>query len=184
MTLFRDKYRIETTRLKTWDYANDGWYFITICTQARAQFFGTVRDDALALSSIGQIAAENWHAISAHFKHVALDVFVVMPNHIHGIVIIDKQNFVQPTSERRPTPETVNQFGPLKPGSLQAVVHAYKASVTRWCRKNDQVGFRWQPLYYDHIIRDERSLLHIRTYIENNPARWLLDRAVEPGLWM
>ena len=222
MTLFKSKYRVETTRLRSWDYAADAWYFVTICTHDRAHFFGEIVDNAMRLSAIGEVAHKYWAETPQHFKHVALDEFVVMPNHAHGIVIVNRggmqvdegmgdTSHPAPSVETRhvaslppstmhskpqtqhptfpplsPTPpsEAANKFGPLKTGSLQAVVHSHKSAVTRWCRKNNYAEFAWQPLYYDHIIRSEESLRKIRDYIANNPSKWALDKENQPWLWM
>lgn len=87
---FQNKYRIPSARLQTWDYANNGAYFITICTQNREHFFGNIKNGIMQLSEIGKLAAQFWHEIPNHFPMVELGNFVVMPNHIHGILIIDK----------------------------------------------------------------------------------------------
>src|SRR3954468_16946931 len=89
MSLFKQKYRIESTRLQAWDYSAAGWYFVTICTLDKVCFFGDVGDGIICLSTIGAVARRFWLEIPDHFREVRLDEFVVMPNHIHGIVIID-----------------------------------------------------------------------------------------------
>ena len=89
---FKNKYRIKSTRLQNWDYGWNGAYFITICTQNRKHFFGEIKNCVLQLSEIGKMAEKYWHEIVEHFPFVELDAFVVMPNHIHGIIIINKQN--------------------------------------------------------------------------------------------
>ena len=131
----------------------------------------------------GQIAQKHWQEIPEHFNHVYIDAYVIMPNHVHGIIIIDRpnqksnvetRNFASLQLTSQPTARS-NKFAPLKPGSLQAIIHAYKASVTRWCRKNGDDIFRWQPRFYEHIIRNDCSLNNIRRYIINNPAKWSKD---------
>ncbi len=89
---FQDKYRIESTRLKNWDYGWNGSYFITICTKNREIFFGNIVNNEMHYSEIGEIAKKYWQEIPDHFPFVVLDVYVVMPNHMHGIVIIDKDD--------------------------------------------------------------------------------------------
>jgi putative transposase len=89
MSLFRNKYRVETTRLKGWDYAAAGLYFVTICTRERAYFFGEVIANQMRLSAIGETAARFWRDIPQHYARVSLDEFVVMPNHVHGIVVVN-----------------------------------------------------------------------------------------------
>jgi len=120
---------------------------------------------------------------------VNIDAYIIMPNHIHGIVVIDCPHNVETrhvASLHQPTQSTdkSNKFAPLKPGSLQAIVHAYKSSVTRWCRKNGRDYFAWQPRFYDHIIRADGSLERIREYIINNPAKWEDDKENPTNLWM
>ena len=90
MTLFRRKYRVHSTRLRSWDYAAAGWYFVTICTRGSECSFGDVVDGEIHLSPIGDVARQYWKGIPQHFPNVTLDSFVVMPNHVHGIVIIEE----------------------------------------------------------------------------------------------
>ena len=180
MTLFQNKYRVETTRLAYWDYASAGWYFVTICTRNREHFFGEVVSGEMRLSAVGEIARQFWADIPAHFEHARVGEYVVMPNHVHGIVVIVETRAVE-TRDRASLP---NQFGPLKRGSLQSIVNAYKGSVTRWCRENDRGYFAWQPRFHDHVVRDEIDLGRIRQYICDNPAQWESDRENEAGLWM
>jgi REP element-mobilizing transposase RayT len=155
-------------------------------------FFGDVDENEAWLSPVGEIARQHWADIPTHFGHARLDEFVVMPNHVHGIVIIEDPGVE--ASDVRPGVETrhvaslqqlqQNRFGPLKPGSLQAIMHAYKAAVTRWCRQNGHDAFAWQPRYYEHIIRNDQDLARIRQYIRDNPAQWANDRNSVGNLWM
>ena len=176
MTLFKNKYRVETTRLKHWDYASAGYYFVTVCTWNREHFFGEVVGGTMRLSAVGEIARQCWVGIPAHFDQARLDEYIVMPNHLHGIVVIVETR--HGASLQTPT---ANQFGPLKRGSLQSILNAYKGGVTRICR---EVPFAWQPRFYDHIVRNEEDLQHIRQYILNNPGQWEIDQDNEVGLWM
>ncbi|MDJ0735199.1 MAG: transposase [Nostocaceae cyanobacterium] len=234
---FKGKYRVESTRLPNRNYAANGWYFVTICTGDRSPFFGNINTSQVQLSAIGEIAQKFWADIPKHFHYTYIDAYVIMPNHVHGIVIIDRpadvvkihdngnvetrhmnvdtqymnidtrhmnvetrhinietrhmnvetrymnvetRNFA---SLQQPTDES-NKFGPLKPGSLQAIIHAYKSAVTRWCRQNGHDNFRWQPRFYEHIIRADESLDRIRQYIADNPAKWELDKDNPANLWM
>lgn len=88
--LFRNKYLIPSTRLAGYDYGQPGFYFVTICTELRAYYFGRVVDGEMVLSTIGQIAMDCWSKIPEHFPHVMLDEFVIMPNHVHGIIVINR----------------------------------------------------------------------------------------------
>jgi putative transposase len=195
LTLFKNKYRVESACLPHWDYSSDGWYFVTICTKNRKKYFGDVRDYVTELSDIGNIAQEQWHKNAQLRDNVRLDEFIVMPNHIHGIIIIDNQFIVE---TRRGNAEQTNvetrrgaslrwdenKFGPLPPKSLQSIINHFKGAVTNWCHKNGYQNFAWQPRFYDHIIRDEKSLDETRQYIYDNPEKWGLDRNNFENLWM
>lgn len=95
--LFNNKYRIDSTRLKNWDYGSNGTYFITICTKNRRRFFGEIANNKMVLNDIGCLAHNFWAAIPKHFPFVELGNFQIMPNHTHGILIINKADFVDDT---------------------------------------------------------------------------------------
>ena len=182
------KYRDQSIRLKNWDYRSPGAYFITICTKKRQQYLGHIYDGKMILSESGIIAHTIWHEIPEHFHHVTLDAFVVMPDHIHGIILIDTvcrdvtsvcrdvacnvpTNNV-PTNNV-PTNGKINKMSTIspKPGSLSTIIRSYKSAVTRECNTKN-LQFAWQARFYDHIIRDEISMERIRKYIYINPLRW------------
>jgi REP element-mobilizing transposase RayT len=157
-------------RLKEYDYSSPGAYFVTICTYNRKCFFGNVRDVRLILSAVGRKAKTFFREIPEHFENITLDEYVVMPNHLHGIIVIQNvgvQNF-EPLQRH-------NAFQHLVPKSLGSVIRTYKSMLTRWCRINGHRYFKWQRNYYEHIIRDEDDLNKIREYIQNNPLEWHLD---------
>lgn len=91
MTLYQNKYRVETTRLQNWNYASDGWYFITICTKGREHIFGKIEHATMNLNQFGRIVEQCWYDLPNHYLNLILDAFVVMPNHFHGIMIIDNK---------------------------------------------------------------------------------------------
>ncbi len=166
--------RRRSIRLKGYDYAQPGAYFVTIVTHHRAMLFGRVVDGEMQLNEYGEIVREEWFRSAEIRTEIELfpDEFVVMPNHIHGIIwIVD----VGAWRRRAPTRE---QFGRPVPGSLPTIVRAFKSAVTR--RINALRGTPgapvWQRNYYEHIIRTERALDAIRRYIAANPLRWHLDR--------
>lgn len=175
MKKYQNKYRIKSTRLPHWDYRNEAAYYITICTQDYRPLFGTINQGLMSLSSIGKIADRHWLAIPQHFDHVKLDAYIIMPNHIHGIVILD-----YPVETRHVTSlsigRTTNRFGPLISGSLSKIIQAYKSSVTKKVRQAINTNFAWQPRFYEHIIRNEKSCLNIAEYIIRNPINWKNDR--------
>ncbi len=186
MTLFKNKYRIESTRLKGWDYAAAGWYFVTLCTQGRECFFGDVKDAEMHLSAIGEIVAEEWQKTETIRPNVGLDEWIVMPNHVHGVVVIKQTT---PSPEEAPQPKETPHRGVstkarLKSGSVGAIIGQFKSVCTKriWAAKF--LAFDWQPRFFDHIIRDEPSLKDIRQYIVDNPAKWERDKNNPANLWM
>jgi len=183
MTLFKNKYRIESARLKGWDYRNPGYYFVTIGTNNREHYFGQIMDGEMHLSAVGEIAAQCWREIPEHHADVELDEFVVMPNHVHGIVVIRKP--VVETSHAtslRGNPK-MSEISP-KAGSLSTIIRSYKSAVTRFTGLNGFNGFAWQSRFYDHILRDENSFNNIRQYIFDNPVKWELDKENPSNLYM
>lgn len=161
-------------RLKGYDYSRPGAYFLTMCTAERGCLFGVIADDAMSLNACGDIAAEEWLRSGEIRREIGLDAFVVMPNHVHGVVFINVGAIVDVGATGR---SPVQHAGP-PPRSLGAFVAGYKSAVTvRINRVRDTPGAPvWQRNYYEHIIRDEAALERIRRYIAENPARWPHDR--------
>ncbi|MFQ5613647.1 MAG: transposase [Anaerolineae bacterium] len=190
MTRFKDKYRIETTRLPGWDYTSAGWYFVTICTRDRQMFFGHIENGEMHLSPIGEIAAQFWCEIPQHTAgSVTLDAWVVMPNHVHGIIVIHDTPMVETLQCNVSTTTTATTNNPMsaispRAGSLGAIIRSYKSAVTRWCRQNGHPEFGWQSRFYDHIIRNEKALNNIRRYITENPLRWQEDQNNPENVWI
>ncbi len=171
----KDKYRILSSRLQNWDYSSNGYYFITICTKERQHYFGEIINNVMCLSKIGEIVQKYWVEIPIHFSFIELDEFVVMPNHVHGIIIIKN---VSPNVE---TPNLgVSTAGKIKlnkweSGCLGAIINQYKRICTINIRKK-YLYFVWQSRFYDNIIRNEKSFNRIRQYIKDNPMNWEEDR--------
>ena len=165
---FKERYRVKTTRMSGWDYGSNALYYITICTKDRLNYFGEIIEkENLAFfktTPIGEAAFNNWRAITEHFPFIELDEFVIMPNHLHGILFINKPEKVD---------WQVNKFG-VQSQNLASVIRGYKASVKTFATKNN-IEFNWQPRYYDRVIIDEKEYLNVCTYIENNPTQWLLN---------
>jgi len=186
MDKFRNKYRTSSARLQNWNYGWNAAYFVTICTANRELFFGDFVNGEMKLSEIGAKANEYWLEIPDHFPFVKLDVYVVMPNHVHGIIIIDKQNnergiennenHTKDRNGRVGTPKlgvpTASQK--WKPATLGVIINQYKRICTIESRKIHP-GFAWQGRFYDHIIRDNASYQRIKKYIINNPNNWIND---------
>ena len=178
------RYRIKSTRLQNWDYRWNASYFITICTGGRECYFGDIKDKKVKLSEIGILADKFWSEIPDHFHFVKLDAYVIMPNHVHGIIIIDKSHDVEPLHATAPLPGNFNNDGKNKnekmanispkQGSLATIIRSYKSIVTKNAKYINS-DFYWQSRYHDHIIRDQKSLENIRTYIKENPKKWGKD---------
>ena len=147
-------------RLHGRDYSAPGTYFVTIC--ACSHLFGRVQTGEMILTRCGEIAAECWTDLPHHFSHVRIDAFVVMPDHLHGIVVLGR---------RSARPSGIGRIGA---GSLGAVVRSFKSAVT--ARINSERGARpggiWQRNYFDQIIRSRADLDRVRRYIRDNPVRW------------
>ena len=140
---------------------------------------------------LGKNAVDCWLKIPEHFPHVTLDEFVIMPNHVHGIIIINNNAIVVETqnfaSLHHDTPHHNdgpyhNKFGPQSK-NLSSIIRGFKIGVTKWATING-VDFAWQPRFYDHIIRDETAYHNIQYYIQQNPAKWWRDRNNPEGLLM
>lgn len=159
-------------RLKGYDYAQGGAYFVTVCTYNRECLFGDVQDGKIQLNDAGRMVEQCWLSITDHFPQVNLDAFVVMPNHVHGVIVINGvgAQFIAPK------PLQPNQGAINRAPTLGDMVRAFKARSTRGIRQQKNRHFGWQRNYYEHIIRDENSLARIRKYIINNPLQWALDR--------
>ena len=205
MDKFQNKYRIPSARLQNWDYGSNGAYFITICTKNREHYFGEIIDappvetpnlgvSTMQLSEMGQLAEKYWLEIPTHFPFIELGNFVVMPNHTHGILIIDKWNapsvaYVPPVASVPPvlsveTPKlgvstTTTKNGgkndKWKPETIGVIINQYKRMVTINARKI-HIDFNWQSRFHDHIIRNADSFETIQNYITNNPSNWNNDK--------
>ncbi len=186
--LFNNKYRIPSARLQNWNYADEAMYFVTICTKNRENYFGEIVNTILQSTEIGKIAHSEWYK-SIELRpdmNLELGEFVVMPNHIHGIIIIGANEFNTPRMGRDAMhrvstcvqtmndTEYTNQFAPqLK--NLSSIIRGYKSAVTTYARKNG-IEFDWQPRFHDHIIRSMDDYHRISNYIINNPAQWETDK--------
>ena len=157
-------------RYQGYDYRQDGAYFVTICTRDRGCVLGDVVEGQVQLSEIGEIAESAWHGLGRHLHDVVLDAFVVMPNHVHGVLWL-----------RHAEPD-VDGHGIRRRLSLADVVRSYKSLTTRaYWRANpvedsERSSQLWQRNYYERIVRNERELGVIREYIALNPGRWSEDR--------
>ncbi len=182
MAKYKNKYRIESARLACWDYGKSGYYFVTICTKNRTNILGRVHNDDVELSKIGAIIDRCWHDIPRHFPFVELDEYILMPNHIHGIIVIDKPDENSDVSDRSDkfvetqnlaSLQPKNRFGPQSQ-NLASIIRGFKAGVTKLSRPI-YPSFAWQPRFHDHIVRNNADLERIRKYIRLNPSNWKND---------
>ena len=202
MALFKNKYRIETTRLKTWDYGKNATYFVTICTKGKEHFFGEIQNEKMVLNEIGIIVREEWlrTPIIRPDMNLRLDEFVVMPNHFHGIICIgnnqyndgdamngkdivrgrDAMHRVSTTNDNNTENNSSNKFGPQSK-NLASIIRGFKSAVSKQARRCVEI-FGWQGRYHDHIIRDHESYLRILQYILSNQANWKEDIFYSEGM--
>ncbi len=166
------------------DYSKSATYFITTNTRGGAWLFGEIKRKGMILNDLGNAVHLFWMEIPNHFPQVEIDEFIVMPNHIHGILritdspktIIDPNStdWIYPVCDNSNRPYTPNHFGAQQKASVGIIVGQFKSAVTRWARKNGHGGiFDWLPRYNDRIIRNENELAAIRNYIRNNPSKWI-----------
>ena len=177
----------QSMRLKGRDYSQEGYYFVTICTKNKIECFGEIINGKMILNECGKIVNQCWHDLPNHYHNCKLDEFIIMPNHIHGIVIIDNSDIgmngdvgtgLKPV-RTKPVPTEVKQY------SLSEIIRGLKTFSSRKINEqNPNLTFRWQSRFYDHIIRDEKSLDKICAYIKNNPPQWELDRNNPENLFM
>lgn len=191
---FQNKYRIPSARLQNWDYSWSAAYFITICTTNREHYFGEIQNGKMILSNAGVLADVCWNEIKNHAKNIELGAFIVMPNHVHGILILNNDdnynnnnnNNVETghalslrseQSEQSQSDKTIGQqrFQNIGKNSISSIIGGYKSAVTKHANR---LGFEfgWQTRFHDHIIRDEKSFETISNYIINNPTNWGNDK--------
>jgi len=188
MDKFQNKYRIQSARLQNWDYASNGAYFITICTQNREHFFGDIvvnnssntTEKSMQLNEIGLLAEKYWMEIPKQFPYVELGNFVVMPNHTHGILIINQRSpngLMDGDGLRRV--EIIGGFAgtknPMLNDNISRIIRWYKGRCSFEIRKI-HADFNWQSRFHDHIIRNTQSFETIQNYIVNNPKNWGKDK--------
>jgi REP element-mobilizing transposase RayT len=200
------RHRRRSIRLQGYDYSQIGAYFVTICAHHWVCLFGDIVDGEMRLSDAGRVVEATWEGLPSQYPGVALDVFVIMPNHFHGIMVIDcipnrssvGAQFIAPSPPRIASPadeDAINRApttGALidegainrapttdmlnRSPSLGEIVRGFKARTTRILHRDLGILHVWQRNYYEHVIRDDASLSRIREYITNNPVHWAFDR--------
>jgi putative transposase len=171
--LFRNKYRIGSTRYRGYDYSSPGKYFITICTKDRKPYFGEVENGKMILSDLGIIAEKFWREIPGHFPNIDLDEYIIMPDHIHGILIINRDYFVE-------APKLGASTIKLGASTIGSIINQFKRICTITI-KSRGFDFAWQSRFHDHIIRTRIELYRIRKYIRENPEKLSRKKQKRPG---
>jgi len=168
--------RRRSIRLPTFDYSQAASYFVTICVRDNRPLFGRVINGEMALDPFGKIADSCWRGIPNHFAGVRLGRYVIMPNHVHGIIILPGGTRSVANADTASLPNT-HAFGAPEASSIPTVVRSFKSAVTKLVRKatgNPRIHL-WQRNYYEHVIRDEDDFRATSKYIRLNPARWKFD---------
>ncbi len=179
-----------TIRLKDFDYAKPAFYFITICCQDRACLFGKIvvggqnidpgsihncgpaQKAHMILNDAGKIANKYWSEIPMHYPKAILHEFIIMPNHVHGIIELTKETDVEGQNPSGVTPQQ-HTYQKTIPGSIGSIIRGYKIGVTKWFRQNTNIHDPWQRDFYEHVFMDELSRLRIASYILQNPEKWV-----------
>lgn len=182
--LFNNKYRIPSARLQNWNYASEAMYFVTICTKNMKNYFGEINGSmqikTLQATKMGEIACSEWYRTMELRPDMNLELgeFVVMPNHIHGIIMIGANEYnMRPNAMQFGDVMhrvSTNQFVPQSK-NLSSIIRGYKSAVTVFARKN-KIDFEWHPRFHDRIIRSKFEYHNISNYIINNPAKWVEDK--------
>jgi putative transposase len=193
MTYNPDIHKRQSIRLKGYDYSQSGLYFITICCYQRECLFGNIINSQMILNNFGQLIKEEWLKSAEIRKEIELDDFVIMPNHFHGIVIINQEinsHFMKNDVDFQDNNVGANGRSPLqqiqssppkismKPKSISSLIAGFKSATTKKINiiRNTPQNPVWQRNYYDHIIRNDESLARIREYVQNNPLSWENDQ--------
>ena len=143
----------QSIRLQGYDYTNEGIYFVTICCYQRQHLFGEIDNGEMKINLIGQIVSALWQKIPQHFPNVELDGFILMPDHLHGIIIISE------SKEKSSLANIIQNFKSISSRKINRITKTYGISI-------------WQRNYYERIVRTEQELTNLYEYIKNNPANW------------
>ncbi|MCH7676964.1 transposase [candidate division KSB1 bacterium] len=176
MAINTDIRRRKSIRLQEYDYSSAGAYFVTICTHDRECLFGTVADEKIVLNDTGRIVESEWLKTAEIRANVSTDAYIIMPNHVHGILFIEEMANVGATGPVAPT-----KSGTLQPNTLGSIIGQFKSVVTKKIRQSGRINFKWQRGFYDRIIRND-ELNRIREYIIYNPLKWHEDKD-NPANW-
>ena len=164
-----------SVRLPAFDYSRVGMYFVTICAVERRCIFGEIHGNAAELSPIGEIVRTCWIDVPTHFTNVKIETYIVMPNHMHGILTIHSK--LPDADVQDKTGKAMESFGRPTPKSIPTIVRSFKSAASKRTRESGLVVGEsiWQRGYYEHVLRNTREYVEITNYILQNPARWAYD---------
>ncbi len=173
-----EKHLRRSIRLKGYDYSTAGAYFVTVCTYRRECFLGEIADGQMRLSDAGRMVHLIWEQLPDHYPYIKLDAFVIMPNHVHGIVMLNDSTDVvgaglKPARDVRAGLKPASTAGGKRHG-IPEIIRAFKTFASRRINESrEMMGVpTWQRNYYEHVVRNDRALNAIRNYIEANPSQW------------
>ncbi len=164
-------------RLKEYDYANAGYYFVTICVNDRKNHFGKIENAKCVLNELGRVVQRILESIPVKYPYVSIDYYVIMPNHIHVIIIIDPSDNVSIVTSRDMSPDKKHKIK-----SLSEIIGAFKTISSKELHNKGLKEFKWQRSFYDRIIRNEGELYQIRKYIEQNPLSLEIEKQLLENL--
>jgi putative transposase len=172
----------QSPRVKWFDYRSAGRYAVTICTQNRDHAFGEIREKRMFFNGVGRIARTLWYSLPDRFPGICLDAFVLMPNHLHGILVIPSAQLTHENMPERFQPsmralmqEHHPELQAYQPPSLGKIIRAYKGAATYQIRQSGAKNFVWQDRYWSSILSTKMILQHARRYIYENPQNWEKD---------
>ena len=179
LSIFADKFRITSSRLKNWDYSSPGFYYVTICPLNHNKFFGKIVNKEMILSIKGQITKDELLKTGIIRSNIKIDSWIIMPNHIHLIIQIKgiiKNIQISCRDVARYVSTENKQMSIIspKPNSLSSTIRSFKSAVTKRCREQ-KIFFAWQSRFHDNVIKNEKEYYQIKRYIYNNPINWLKD---------
>ena len=170
-------------RLRGYDYSQGGAYFVTICTESRRCLFGAIKDGQMELNAIGTMIQRVWSGLAEHYVALEADEFIVMPNHLHGILVLTRADPTTRAEDRQEPGRARQEPAPTGGLSLHEIIRRFKTFTANQYRQglsspgsSPMEGQLWQRNFYEHVIRNERDLAAIREYIATNPLQWHLDK--------
>lgn len=149
-------------RLQNYDYSSSGYYYITICTKKFIEYFGKITKEKMKLSDLGKIADSKCREIPEHYDNVKIEIYKVMPNHIHLIIVLTNSG----------------KDDKISLGLISTIIKSLKGIITKEIRQSFDKHFEWQRSFYDHVIRNEKSLYRISSYIKHNELKWIYESKI------